>query len=221
MADGRTKSELDLLKVVEEESVISQSALSEKLGIAVGLVNFLMKRAVSKGFVVTKRVPARRYAYFLTPKGFAEKARLVTDYMRTSLNMFRHLRNDLDDVFVGLDSDAGHRVIVVGDMELAELAMLAALAHDLEIAAVVCAKTNRTRMGQIPITSNLELVSDILSLSPTDVFLVADIYEAQNVYDSLCDQFGVARVVTPKSLHVITRSLDDMGSAASSAGERG
>lgn len=83
MAEDRTKSELDLLQTVEEEQVISQAAMSERMGIATGLVNFLMKRAISKGFVIAKRVPARRYAYFLTPKGMIEKARLVADYMNT------------------------------------------------------------------------------------------------------------------------------------------
>ena len=208
MSDEHTKSKLELLSIVEDEAVISQSALSKRLGIAAGLVNFLMKRAVSKGLVVVKRVPARRYAYFLTPRGFAEKTRLVADYMNTSLRIFRELRRDFDEIFASLSGGGVSRVIVVGNIELAELVLLACFNSTVDIVSVVCAKTNRTTLGPAPVVSHIDLIEDI---AVNDVFIVADIYNAQEVFDDLVDRFGAEFVYAPKSLH-ITHRLDEASS---------
>ena len=199
MAEDRTKSELDLLQTVEEEQVISQAAMSERMGIATGLVNFLMKRAISKGFVIAKRVPARRYAYFLTPKGMIEKARLVADYMNTSLNMFRRLRADFDDIFARLDAVGPTEIIIIGDIELIELAVLASLESKVEIAGAVCDKTNRQTIAGVPVIPPSDLG---VQSGRNVIYLVADIYNAQSVYDELAEQFGAQAVLAPESLHV-------------------
>lgn len=76
---------LGLLKSVEQDGGRSQRRLAAELGIALGLVNAYLKRCVSKGLVKVQNVPARRYAYYLTPKGFAEKSRLTVNYLTSSL----------------------------------------------------------------------------------------------------------------------------------------
>ena len=131
MPTQNNKTGLDLLNAVGE-TVISQAALGEKQRCR-RLVNFMMKRAIGKGLVTVKKVPARRYAYLLTPKGFAEKARLVADYMNTSMGMFRKVRADFADIFSGsVSSDSGAaQFVVVGDLEMAEVALLEALAAKL------------------------------------------------------------------------------------------
>lgn len=199
MAGDHTKSELELLTIVDDEAVVSQSALSSRLGIATGLVNFLMKRAVSKGLVKVQKVPARRYAYYLTPKGFAEKAHLVADYLNTSLKMFRKLRDDFNTLFRDASAEGVARVIVIGDWELAEVALLASLDSDVEIAAIICTKTNRSRLGSIPVYSHIDQFD---GLTADGALLVVDTHHAQDVYEDLAARFGPGRVMAPKSLRV-------------------
>ena len=70
----QAKAELRLFSALEVGSEESQASLSKRVGAAVGLVNALLKRAVRKGTVKMISAPARRYSYYLTPKGFAERA---------------------------------------------------------------------------------------------------------------------------------------------------
>ena len=199
MTEKHTKFELDLLHAIEHEEVISQATLSRRLGIAVGLVNFLVKRAVKKGIVVTERVPARRYAYFLTPKGFAEKAKLVADYMNSSLGIYRKLREDFDELFKQLTSEGRYKIVIIGDLELIELAILSALDTEIEVVAVVCDKTNRKTVAKKQVISHI----DMLSEEPIDItYLVVDIYRAQPVYENLVEKYGAENVRAPKSLYV-------------------
>lgn len=199
MAEERTKSELDLLQTVQDEQVISQAALSERMGIATGLVNFLMKRAISKGFVIAKRVPARRYAYFLTPKGMIEKARLVADYMNTSLHMYRDVRRNLVALFEQPNVQLAKHIVVVGDVELAELVILAGDNCDRSISAIIAADTNRKSVLSVPVLSRM----DLAQLEPGNIlFIVADIYNAQKVYDELVSQYGAKAVLAIDALCV-------------------
>ena len=72
---------LGLLESVERDGAQSQRKLASDLGIALGLVNAYLKRCVKKGLVKIGQAPPRRYAYYLTPHGFAEKSRLTVEYL--------------------------------------------------------------------------------------------------------------------------------------------
>src|SRR6516162_6164706 len=85
---------LGLLDAVEQERVQSQRHLASELGIALGLVNAYLKRCIKKGLVKVRQAPARRYAYYLTPQGFAEKSRLTVEYLSYSFSFFRRAKAD-------------------------------------------------------------------------------------------------------------------------------
>src|SRR5258708_4622537 len=85
---------LGLLESVERDGGQTQRHLAAELGIALGLVNAYLKRCINKGLVKVREVPTRRYAYYLTPQGFAEKSRLTIDYLSYSFALFRRARSD-------------------------------------------------------------------------------------------------------------------------------
>src|SRR5205823_2696433 len=89
---------LNLLNSVDDGAQ-SQRRIAEELGIALGLVNAYLKRCVKKGLVKVSEAPARRYAYYLTPKGFAEKSRLTVEYLSASFSFFRKAKSDCARVF--------------------------------------------------------------------------------------------------------------------------
>src|SRR3954447_13244596 len=90
---------LDLLNSVEQDGDRSQRHIAAELGIALGLVNAYLKRCVRKGLVKVRDAPARRYAYYLTPHGFAEKSRLTVEYLSESFSFFRLAKADCAHVF--------------------------------------------------------------------------------------------------------------------------
>src|SRR3954451_8689004 len=85
---------LDLLTSVGQDGDRSQRHIAAELGIALGLVNAYLKRCVRKGLVKVRDAPARRYAYYLTPYGFAEKSRLTVEYLSESFSFFRLAKAD-------------------------------------------------------------------------------------------------------------------------------
>src|SRR4029078_2138323 len=105
---------LGLLDAVEQDGAQSELRLGAAIGIALGLVNAYLKRCVKKGLVKVSEAPARRYAYYLTPQGFAEKSRLTVEYLTSSLSLFRRARSDCGEVFALARSRGISRVVVAG-----------------------------------------------------------------------------------------------------------
>src|SRR5437588_696551 len=128
---------LGVLNVVERDARTSQRMISSELGVALGLANAYLKRCVRKGFIKISQVPKRRYAYYLTPQGFAEKARLTGEYLSASLSFFRTAREQMSELLAGCAAAGFRRVVLAGASDLAEVARLCAFDHKIEIVGVV------------------------------------------------------------------------------------
>ena len=110
---------LGLLESVERDSAQSQRRLAAEFGIAVGLVNAYLKRCVNKGLVKVRQAPARRYAYYLTPQGFAEKSRLTVEYLSYSFSFFRRARADCNAILKIARERGWTHVVIAGVSDLA------------------------------------------------------------------------------------------------------
>ena len=88
-ADGEAEITLGLLNAVHENSAMTQRSAAGQLGIALGLANAYLKRCMKKGLIKVQQIPPNRYAYYLTPQGFAEKSRLTAEYLTSSFTFFR------------------------------------------------------------------------------------------------------------------------------------
>ena len=128
---------LQLLSEISGEEPLSQRELSRRLGIAVGLVNSYLKNLVSKGFVRVKNFPSNRYAYLLTPQGFAEKSRLAYQHLTYFTGLYTVARHDYLDLFRTLEADGVREIVFCGVDEVAEIAYLSLRETTIELAGVV------------------------------------------------------------------------------------
>src|SRR3546814_13197556 len=103
-----------MLDVIETRDHVTQRCLAGELGIALGLTNIYLKRCINKGLIKVRKAPARRYAFYVTAKGFSEKARLTSEYLTRSLSLFRLAREDSSDVFRPCQAPRLRRVVLVG-----------------------------------------------------------------------------------------------------------
>jgi len=129
-----------VLRLLEEISTgddLTQRDLSNRAGIALGLVNTYLKNLASKGFVKISAIPAKRYKYYLTPKGFVEKTRLTYAMLQNYTHVFREARRDFAELFSKLKADGVKKVIFAGLDETAEIAYLSLQEVGIEFAGIV------------------------------------------------------------------------------------
>ena len=93
-----------------------------------------MKNLVSKGYVTIKTIPAKRYSYYLTPKGFTEKTRLTYQLLQDYTNIYREARRDFQTLFHDLYMSGARKVVFAGVDEVAEIAYLSLQEVDIELA---------------------------------------------------------------------------------------
>ena len=122
-----------LLEAIEQDPDATQASLAAQLGVAVGSVNWYLKRLIRKGYVKARRMQRRRLKYFLTPQGLALKAHLTSQYMQASLRLYRELRAAAKEVLAQV-REAGYGAVGVnGDSEAMEIFRLSCLEQGIEI----------------------------------------------------------------------------------------
>jgi len=126
-----------LLSEIAGDEPLSQREISRRLGIAVGLVNSYLKNLVSKGYVRVKDFPRNRYAYLLTPQGFAEKSRLAYQHLTYFTGLYTVARQDYLDLFRGLEAEGVREVVFCGVDEVAEIAYLSLQETTLQLVQVM------------------------------------------------------------------------------------
>lgn len=188
---------LGLLESVDRDGAQSQRKLAAELGIALGLVNAYLKRCVTKGLVKISGVPTRRYAYFLTPKGFAEKSRLTVDYLTSSFEFFRRARADCSNVFITANARGWRRIALLGVSDLAEVATICALETGITIVAVVDPRSTLKGFVGVPILTSLDEIRD-----RADCVVVTDLKAASETAKAAVEIFGLDRVLVPTLLRV-------------------
>jgi DNA-binding MarR family transcriptional regulator len=190
-----TRIVLGLLEYVERGGEQSQRRLASELGVALGLVNAYIKRCVRKGLVKVRHAPARRYAYYLTPRGFAEKSRLTVEYMSYSLSLFRRAKTDCTAAFAAARERGYTRMALLGLSDLAEIATICALDSGMTIVAVIEPNASAKRFAGAPVAANLDEVAE-----PVDAVLVTDMRTAGDTAAAAIARCGPERVFMPALL---------------------
>jgi len=186
---------LGLLESVELDGRQSQRRRASDLGIALGLVNAYLKRCINKGFVKVSEAPPRHYAYYLTPRGFAEKSRLTVEYLSYSFSLFRRARGAYSEALAAARTRGFVRIVLAGASDLAEIAAICALTAGVKIVAVVDPKCGVQSFAGVPAFASFDQVP-----GDFDVVLLTDLADVSQTYWSAVERFGAERVILPAFL---------------------
>ena len=198
-----TEITLGLLNAVHDNSAVTQRSVARELGIALGLANAYLKRCVKKGLIKVSQVPPNRYAYYLTPQGFAEKSRLTAEYLSWSFTFFRRARSQCEELFGDCAKLGRRRVALAGVSELAEIATLVAREFDIDLVAVLDGDGGAESFHGVPVLSR------DAKLPPVDAVIVTDLTEAQRVFDALKKRLPGTPVLAPKMLRVVAKRVEE------------
>jgi len=200
---------LKILDAVEQGNGKSQRMLAGEAEIALGLANAYLKRCVRKGWIKMREAPARRYLYYVTPRGFSEKARLTAEYLTNSFEMFRTARAQCDTLVERCERLEYKRIALAGAGDLAEIAALSGFNGNVEILAIVDPTSNQPRVAGIPVVRALDDIGEV------DAVLLTEIRRPQEIYEALAGTFPATRILVPPLLRI----NPDRAAGADEAGE--
>ncbi len=126
-------ADLTILEHIENEPETTQATLAEKIGVAVGTVNWHLKRLIAKGYIKVKRAERKKLNYLITPEGIALRASLLVDYIQSSMALYRLIR-DRSVVAIRMVKKKGHKAVyLAGDGEVADILRLTCFEQGLDV----------------------------------------------------------------------------------------
>ena len=129
--------DLQFLQELEKTPNLSQRELSNKFGVALGVTNACLKRMIRRGLIRLTKVPPRRIGYYLTPQGFAEKAKLSMTFLSYNIHHYASLKAMITERFLEMASQGVKRVIFWGVSDEMEVAYVILQGTDMELVAIV------------------------------------------------------------------------------------
>lgn len=187
---------LGVLTAIQRDSNISQRTISRELGVALGLANAYLKRCIRKGWIKVQQVPRRRYVYYITPQGFAEKSRLAAEYLSSSFTFFRRARAQMSEVFQLCADNGWRRVAFAGISEFAEVGTLCAHEFALELVGIVDPLHAEARFCGLPVRATLA------ECGPVDAVIVTSLVPPEVVYGDGAGEIARERVLAPYYLRM-------------------
>jgi len=125
--------ELSLLEQIESDPDVNQSTLATQLGVAVGTVNWHLKRLIAKGAVKVSRAERKKLRYIITPEGLALRARLAVDYVERSFSVYRKTRQRVKEHVSAIRRAGFDRVRIIGSGDVADICKLTCLEQGITV----------------------------------------------------------------------------------------
>ena len=187
---------LELLGAIERRCDVSQRHLARQMGVALGLANSYLKRCAKKGLVKILEAPANRYLYYLTPRGFAEKARLTAQFLSTSLTFYRQAGDSCNQVYATCNANGWHRLILCGLSDLAEIAFVRAMESTVEIVAVFDPMSSKKQLFSVSVCTEWQ------PLPSCDAYLITDLDNPVECYRWIANKANDESILIPAVLGI-------------------
>jgi len=167
----REIKELNLLQELEKNPVVSQRELSEKLGIALGVVNACLKRMVQKGWIQVMNQNYHKTGYFLTPRGAVEKTRIQLHLFLWTMRHYSTLKEIIGKRLLEMQLAGIERIVFYGVGDEMEIALI--MLHETDLKLVGIVEDDEKYSPLIIFGYEIEPVSRIRQLRPDSILITS------------------------------------------------
>ena len=125
--------EYKLLDAISKDSLVTQANLATSLKMAVGSVNWYIKKLISRGYLKASRMDRTRLRYNLTAEGMSALTQRATQYAIDSLQVYRNLRESAKSVIEDMHRREISRVFLDGNNEFMDIFRLSCIEASIAI----------------------------------------------------------------------------------------
>jgi DNA-binding MarR family transcriptional regulator len=179
--------DLRLLEELGRNPIISQRELSHKFGIALGVTNACLKRMARKGLIRIRGLNHRKIGYYLTPKGFAERAKLSLHLISYIVQHYSELKNIISQKLLEMQGEGLQRIVFYGVSDEMEVAYITLQGVNLKLVGIV--EDDEKMTPRIIFGYEIEPVSRVQELKP-DGILITSLIDSEKKRERLEDIFS-------------------------------
>lgn len=163
--------DLRLLEELERNPIVSQRELSHKFDIALGVTNACLKRMARKGLIRIRGLNHRKIGYYLTPKGFAEKAKLSFHLISYIVQHYSELKKIISQRLLDMQGDGLQRIVFYGVSDEMEVAYITLQGVNLKLVGIV--EDDEKMIPRIILGYEIEPVSRVQELKPDGILITS------------------------------------------------
>lgn len=183
--------DLQVLEEIEQNPKVSQRELSNKFGIALGVTNACIKRMARRGLIRLKGFPPRRIAYYLTPKGFSEKSKLMLHFLSYNIQHYAEMKKVISKRFLELEEQGIRRIAFYGVSDEMEIAYITLQGSEIKLIGII--DDNETGNGRTLFGHKVIGLNEVKNLT-IDAILITSLKEQALAVKSLLKQTGLDSV---------------------------
>jgi len=170
--------DLQFLEEIEQNPKVSQRELSHKFGIALGVTNACIRRMARRGLIILKGIPPRSIAYYITPKGFAEKANLALQAFSLNVRHYAEIKRQLARKLLEMQNSGVKRVAFYGVSDEMEVAYITLQGLHMKLVGIADEEKN---CGKRVFGFKVIGLSEVKKLKPDAILITSTI--DQTSYD--------------------------------------
>jgi DNA-binding MarR family transcriptional regulator len=127
------QQEYALLNEIAQDPLVTQANLSDRLGMAVGSVNWYIKRLITRGWVKVSHLNRTRLKYDLTPEGMTIFTQRALLYAGDSLKVYGNFRQKAKALVLELRQKNIKQVYLDGQDEMSDILRLTCIEAGIRI----------------------------------------------------------------------------------------
>jgi DNA-binding MarR family transcriptional regulator len=176
--------DFQLLEEIERNPKVSQRELSHKFGIALGVTNACIKRMAKRGLIRLKGIPPRRIAYYITPRGFAEKANFALRVFSYNIRHYAEMKKLISKKLLEMQQSGVKRVAFFGVSDEMEVAYITLQGLDMKLVGIVVDGNN---LGRKVFGYKVVGPNEVMELNP-DAILITSVKDQSTPMKNLIKQ---------------------------------
>ena len=180
--------ELEILERLENNGHLTQRDLSKEVGIALGLVNHLLKKMVNKGWIKIKNIDAKKIRYLITPEGAREKSSLLYKRVESTIHFYLEAKRVIKDKVIHLKNEGIENVSIYGINHISEVLFIVLKELGLELVHVV----DDNKEGEVWFGYNVIGMDQFVKSNTTVLILAA--FDKEEI-DGFCKEQENVKVV--------------------------
>lgn len=116
-----TEKEINIISQIYQNPQVDQRTIAQNVGLSLGLTNLVIKKLIKTGYIKIKQLNKRKVQYILTAKGFAEKTKKSYNYILKTVNLFKTINSNIQQLILKYLNKGIKKFIILGKSELAQI----------------------------------------------------------------------------------------------------
>lgn len=113
-----TQKEIHLLELLKSNPTAGQRDMAEAVGLSLGMTNLLLKELSAKGWMMMRRLTARKIQYVLTPEGLKELSSRSIRFLKKSIRNVAEWRLRLEALIAVVEQSGMKGLQLIGGSDM-------------------------------------------------------------------------------------------------------